>query len=85
VRSFSPKWALAGAAFQIEEKFQQILEEGVSRLKKLGLNPVAKLVQGQPAKKLGSMPERSTPISSSWATVGRAPSIVGGLVQRVDT
>src|ERR1700722_17920488 len=45
--------ALAGAAVQIEEKFREILEEGVSRLKKLGLNPVAKLVQGQPGEEIG--------------------------------
>jgi nucleotide-binding universal stress UspA family protein len=45
--------ALAGAAVQIEEKFREILEEGVSRLKKLGLHPAAKLVQGQPGEEIG--------------------------------
>jgi nucleotide-binding universal stress UspA family protein len=48
-----PEVALAGAAVQIEEKFREILEEGVSRLKELGFDPVAKLVQGQPGEEIG--------------------------------
>jgi nucleotide-binding universal stress UspA family protein len=49
----SAEAALAGAAVQIEEKFEEILEEGVSRLRKLGFDPVAKLVRGQPAEEIG--------------------------------
>ena len=45
--------ALAGAAIQMEEQFQGILEEGIARLKKLGLDPIAKLVRGQPAEEIG--------------------------------
>src|ERR1700678_2364026 len=72
--------ALAGATVQMEEKFRDILDEGISRLKKLGFDPIAKLVRGSPPKKLESSREMSTPISSSWATGDRAPLIVGGLV-----
>ena len=45
--------ALAGATVQIEERFQEILDEGIDRLKKLGFDPVAKLVRGQPAEEIG--------------------------------
>jgi nucleotide-binding universal stress UspA family protein len=45
--------ALAGATVQMEEKFREILDEGISRLKKLGFDPVAKLVRGQPAEEIG--------------------------------
>jgi nucleotide-binding universal stress UspA family protein len=48
-----PEVALAGATVQIEERFQEILDEGISRLKKLGFDPVAKLVRGQPAEEIG--------------------------------
>jgi nucleotide-binding universal stress UspA family protein len=44
---------LAGAAVQMEESFQEILEEGVARLRSLGFEPEAKLVRGQPAEEIG--------------------------------
>ena len=44
---------LAGAIVQMEEDFQEILNEGVARLKGLGFDPVAKLVRGQPAEEIG--------------------------------
>ena len=46
--------ALAGASVRIEDDFREILNEGVARLKKLGFDPVAKLVKGQPAEEIGS-------------------------------
>jgi nucleotide-binding universal stress UspA family protein len=46
--------ALAGASVQIENDFTEVLNEGVTRLKKLGLDPVAKLVKGQPAEEIGN-------------------------------
>ena len=45
--------ALAGASVRIEDDFTEILNEGVARLKKLGFDPVAKLVRGQPAEEIG--------------------------------
>jgi nucleotide-binding universal stress UspA family protein len=45
---------VAGATVQMEEEFQEILNEGVARLKKLGFDPVAKLVRGQPAQEIGN-------------------------------
>jgi nucleotide-binding universal stress UspA family protein len=44
---------LAGATVQMEEEYQEILSEGVARLKRLGFDPVAKLVRGQPAEEIG--------------------------------
>ena len=44
---------LAGATVQLEKEFQEILNEGVARLKRLGFDPVAKLVRGQPAEEIG--------------------------------
>ena len=46
--------ALAGASVRIEDDFAEILNEGVARLKKLGFDPVAKLVRGQPAEEIGN-------------------------------
>ena len=46
--------ALAGVAVRIEDDFREILNEGVARLKKLGFDPVAKLVRGQPAEEIGN-------------------------------
>jgi nucleotide-binding universal stress UspA family protein len=46
--------ALAGASVQIENDFTEVLNEGVTRLKKLGFDPVAKLVKGQPAEEIGN-------------------------------
>ena len=45
--------ALAGVSVQMEDDFMDILNEGVARLKKLGFDPVAKLVRGQPAEEIG--------------------------------
>ena len=36
------------------EAFMDILNEGVARLRKLGFDPVAKLVRGQPAEEIGN-------------------------------
>jgi nucleotide-binding universal stress UspA family protein len=45
---------VAGATVRMEEDFQEILNEGVARLKTMGFDPVAKLVQGQPAEEIGN-------------------------------
>ena len=44
---------LAGATVQMEEDFREILDEGIARLRKLGFDPVAELVRGQPAEEIG--------------------------------
>ena len=44
---------LAGATVQMEEEYEEILNEGVARLKRLGFDPVAKHVRGQPAEEIG--------------------------------
>src|SRR5215813_9910346 len=46
--------ALAATSVRMENDFTEILNEGVARLKKLGFDPVAKLVRGQPAEEIGS-------------------------------
>jgi nucleotide-binding universal stress UspA family protein len=46
--------ALAGALVQMEDDLKDILNEGVARLRKLGFDPVAKLVRGQPAEEIGN-------------------------------
>lgn len=48
-----PEIALAGAAARMEDDFAEILNEGVARLRKLGFDPTAKLVRGQPAEEIG--------------------------------
>jgi nucleotide-binding universal stress UspA family protein len=45
---------LAGASVRLEDDFMDILNEGVARLRKLGFDPVAKLVRGQPAEEIGN-------------------------------
>jgi nucleotide-binding universal stress UspA family protein len=45
--------AVAGISVRIEDDFTEVLNEGVARLKKLGFDPVAKLVRGQPAEEIG--------------------------------
>ena len=45
--------ALAGISVRVEDDFTEILNEGVARLKKLGFDPVAKMVRGQPADEIG--------------------------------
>jgi nucleotide-binding universal stress UspA family protein len=49
-----PEAALAGASAQMEDDFMEILNEGVARLRKLGFDPTAKLVRGQPAEEIGN-------------------------------
>jgi nucleotide-binding universal stress UspA family protein len=44
---------LAGATVQMEEEYEEILDEGVARLKRLGFDTVAKHVRGQPAEEIG--------------------------------
>jgi nucleotide-binding universal stress UspA family protein len=46
--------ALAGVPVQMEDDLMDILNEGVARLMKLGFDPVAKLVKGQPAEEIGN-------------------------------
>jgi nucleotide-binding universal stress UspA family protein len=43
----------AGISVRVEDDFTEILNEGVARLKKLGFDPVAKMVRGQPADEIG--------------------------------
>ena len=50
----SAEVALSGASVRMEDDFMEILNEGVARLKKLGFDPVAKLVRGQPAEEIGN-------------------------------
>jgi nucleotide-binding universal stress UspA family protein len=49
-----PEVALAGASVRMEDDFMEILDEGVGRLRKLGFEPTAKLVRGQPAEEIGN-------------------------------
>jgi len=49
---------LAVATVQMEEDFQEILKEGVARLKKLGFDPVAELVRGHPAEEIGKFAKK---------------------------
>ena len=49
-----PEVALAGASVRMEDDFMEILNEGVARLRKLGFEPTAKLVSGQPAEEIGN-------------------------------
>ena len=50
--------SLAVATAEMEEDFQEILKEGVTRLKKLGFDPVAELVRGQPAEEIGKFAKK---------------------------
>jgi nucleotide-binding universal stress UspA family protein len=45
--------AVAGISVRVEDDFTDVLNEGVARLRKLGFDPVAKLVRGQPAEEIG--------------------------------
>ena len=49
---------LAGAIVHLEDDFTDILNEGVARLRKLGFDPMARLVRGQPAEEIGNAPGR---------------------------
>jgi hypothetical protein len=51
--------ALAGASVHMEDSFKEILDEGVARLRRLGFDPVAEMVRGQPAEEIGNLPEKS--------------------------
>lgn len=44
----------AGVSAHLEGRYQEILQEGVTRLKGIGLDPVAKLVAGEPALEIGA-------------------------------
>ena len=46
----------------MEEDFQEVLNEGVARLRRLGFDPVAELVRGQPAEEIGKFAGRSAQI-----------------------
>jgi nucleotide-binding universal stress UspA family protein len=46
--------ALAGASVHMEDSFKEILDEGVDRLRRLGFDPVAEMVRGQPAEEIGN-------------------------------
>jgi nucleotide-binding universal stress UspA family protein len=50
--------ALAGASVHVEDSFKEILDEGVARLKKLGFDPVAEMVRGQPAEEIGNFAKK---------------------------
>jgi hypothetical protein len=77
--------ALARATVRIEEDFQEILSEGVARLRSLGFDPVAELVRGQPAEEIGKFARQVAQISSSWVTADRVHLTVGGQVRRALT
>jgi nucleotide-binding universal stress UspA family protein len=49
-----PEVAFAGASVRMEDDFMEILNKGVARLRKLGFDPTAKLVRGQPAEEIGN-------------------------------
>jgi nucleotide-binding universal stress UspA family protein len=49
-----PEAGFAGVSVQQEDDFMDILNEGVARLRRLGFDPVAKLVIGQPAEEIGN-------------------------------
>ncbi len=44
----------AGAVAQAEDAFVGVLQEGVERLRRLGFDPIAKLVRGEPALEIGA-------------------------------
>ena len=46
---------LAGAIVHLEDDFTNILNEGVARLRKLGFDPMARLVRGHPAEEIGNV------------------------------
>jgi nucleotide-binding universal stress UspA family protein len=63
--------ALAGASVRMEDDFRAILDEGVARLRKLGFDPVAELVTGQPAEEIGNFARH---ISAHLIVVGPSPT-----------
>jgi nucleotide-binding universal stress UspA family protein len=77
--------ALAGASVAMENDFREIFNEGVARLKKLGFDPVAKMVRGQPAEQIGKFAKE---IEADLIVVGhrrQSPLTAGGPVQRALT
>lgn len=50
--------AFAGAVAQQQEIYRGVLEEGVSRLRRLGFSPSAELVIGDPAQAIGASAAR---------------------------
>jgi nucleotide-binding universal stress UspA family protein len=50
--------AVAGASVQMERDFQEILDEGIARLKRLGFDPVAEMVRGHPAEEIGKFAQK---------------------------
>ena len=54
-RLLLPEAGLAGAIVHLEHDFTDILNEGVARLRKLGFDPMARLVRGQPAEEIGNV------------------------------
>jgi nucleotide-binding universal stress UspA family protein len=63
--------SLAGASVRMEDDFTEILNEGVARFKKLGFDPVAKLVRGQPAEEIGNFAKE---IEADLIVVGHQPA-----------
>ncbi len=43
----------ARAIIPLQESYQSILNDGMTRLQQIGFKPVAKLVSGEPAKEIG--------------------------------
>ena len=51
---FLSEAAHPGASVQMEDSFKEILDEGAARLRRLGFDPVAEMVRGQPAQEIGN-------------------------------
>ena len=77
-----PEVALAGAFVHTEDDFMDIFNEGVARLRKLGLDPTAKLVRVSPLKRLGTSLGRLGRILLWWAIADRAHLTAGGQAPR---
>ena len=74
---------LVGATVQMEEDFREILDEGVARLRKLGFDPVAELVRGQPARRNRKIHQAGRGgCQTSWAIAARVHLTVGGQARR---
>jgi nucleotide-binding universal stress UspA family protein len=59
--------AHGGAVAHQIDTYKSVLERGVDRLKKLGLDPVARLVQGEPAPAIGAV---ATQIAADLVVIG---------------
>ena len=73
---------LVGATVQMEEDFREILDEGIARLRKLGFDPVAELVRGQPAEEIGKFAKQVGADLIRWAIAARVHLTVGGQARR---